>query len=89
MARFAEDGITCRRMTEEEEAEHDRLLPPPKPVVYVQKSLAQRVRQMKYVKRLVYVKKMPVRAACEKVGIGYENYKSVRCAHRKGLTKRP
>jgi hypothetical protein len=89
MAQFEAQGFDCRRMNEEEEAEHNRLVPDPEPVVYEQLSLAKRIQQMKRVRHLVYVKKIAVRAACQKVGIGYENYKSVRCAHRKGLTKRP
>jgi len=89
MRRFEAQGIACHQMVGDELDDYNKALPPKVPEFYEQLPLAERVKQMKKVKRLVKNKEMSVGDACYKVGIGYNNYKSVCAAHRKGLKKRP
>lgn len=89
IARYESQGVTCHQRVGTELEMYNKALPPKVPEFYQQLPLAERIKQMKRVKRLVKNKEMSVRDACDKVGIGYNNYKSVCVAHKKGLTKRP
>lgn len=53
------------------------------------KPFADRVKDMKEVRRIAEEQNITIRDACDVVGISFSNYRSVKAAHAKGLTKRP
>lgn len=101
MAQFERQGITCHHASKEELNEYNDNLPKekPKPKRKSRRADGQRLRagemlfkdrvkQMKAVQKMAKEEEVTIAYACDQVGIGYENYKSVCCAHRKGITKR-
>ena len=88
MQRLTELGITCRPMTEDETNLHDSQLPQAKkstsPLPF-----AERVKQTELVRSTAKDRGITIVDACDIVGISFSNYKSVRAAMKKGITKRP
>jgi hypothetical protein len=101
MAQYERQGYICHHASKEELDEYNSKLPKeePKPKRKSRRADGQRLRegemlfedrvkQMKAVQRMAKEEEVTIAYACDQIGIGYENYKSVCCAYRKGITKR-
>lgn len=88
MSRSTLMGITCRKMTREEEIAHNKRLKV-KITKLEQIPFSKRVEQVKRVQQIAQKSGIRIIDACDVVGITFSNYRSVKSALAKGLSKRP
>jgi len=86
MIQYRQQGYEIRRYTPEEIKERLKAQDDYEPSK--QLPFEMRLRQVERAKKLAKEKNMTIVEACEKVGIGYDNYKSVCAAYKRGKTKR-
>lgn len=86
--RCRKQGIVIRKMTVRETEAYDKSLPTPTKSTSPMPFKA-RVKQTTKVRRISKEQGITIVDACEQVGISFSNYKSVRAALKKGITKRP
>lgn len=86
MFRYTQQGYTIRKYTPQEIEE--RLKAQEKQPPIKQLPFNERLKQVRQAKALAKKKNITIVEACETVGIGYDNYKSVCAAYKRGKTKR-
>ena len=87
--RFEAQGITCRQRTPEELKAYNETTTIEEQPKLLQVPFKERVKQVKQVRIIAKREKLLIEDACEVVGISFSNYRSVKAAMKKGLSKRP
>ena len=86
--KYEAEGVVCRKMTDTELLDYNKCHNV-EHIKVKQIPFHKRLEQVLEVQRIAKEENLRIIDACDKVGISFPNYRSVKAAHQKGLKKRP